>query len=475
MIKEKDEIRREKILNGNLVHTIISICAPIFLYNLFNSFYSVIDAVVVARIDPASVSAVAMLSQIQHLLSSLGAGVAAGGGIIVARLFGAGDMDDARYHSNQIISLSSIVVALLLAICLPLALPIMRLSGVPDELISIGTGYFIVQILTLAFMFYNSVFMAMQKAKGNTKIMFWLNILSMIIKLALSVLFIWVMEKKDIIWVAVATMIGQAVMFTILLLMMLDRNNIFAIRLNEFRLSGSVCKRIFAISFPIFLGKFIFSFGKVSVNGMCKEYGPLVVGALGVSNNMNGLATTPINSFEEGTSTIISQNLGAGNLKRALKTFNYSFIMASALGVIGYVLIRFILQDQIIGLYNQNDLAQGAEEFLALIKSIHRYDSLSILALAVNAAVLGVLYGFGKTKMTMILNISRVFVFRIPILWYLQTFHKEIGAEAAGISMGISNICIALSSLACLGIFLWDLKKKGKLKEENKLEATETR
>ena len=475
MIREKDEIRREKILNGNLVHTIISICAPIFLYNLFNSFYSVIDAVLVARIDPASVSAVAMLSQIQHLLSSLGAGVAAGGGIIVARLFGAGDMDDARYHSNQIISLSSIVVALLLAICLPLALPIMRLSGVPDELISIGTGYFIVQILTLAFMFYNSVFMAMQKAKGNTRIMFWLNILSMIIKLSLSVIFIWVMEKKDIIWVAVATMIGQAVMFTILLLMMLDRNNIFAIRLNEFRLSGSVCKRIFAISFPIFLGKFIFSFGKVSVNGMCKEYGPLVVGALGVSNNMNGLATTPINSFEEGTSTIISQNLGAGNLKRALKTFNYSFIMASALGVVGYVLIRFILQDQIIGLYNQNDLAQGAEEFLALIKSIHRYDSLSILALAVNAAVLGVLYGFGKTKMTMILNISRVFLFRIPILWYLQTFHKEIGAEAAGISMGISNICIALSSLACLGIFLWDLKKKGKFREKNKLEATETR
>ena len=161
MIKEKDKIRREQILNGNLVHAIISICAPIFLYNLFNSFYSVIDAVVVARIDPASVSAVAMLSQIQNLLSSLGAGVAAGGGIIVARLFGAGDMDDARYHSNQVISLSTLVVSLLLATCIPLALPIMRLSGVPDELVAIGTGYFIVQILTLAFMFYNSVFMAM--------------------------------------------------------------------------------------------------------------------------------------------------------------------------------------------------------------------------------------------------------------------------------------------------------------------------
>ena len=134
--------------------------------------------------------------------------------------------------------------------------------------------------------------------------------------------------------------------------------------------------------------------------------------------------------------------------------------MASGLGILGYILIRFILQDEIIGLYNQNAVAEGAEEFLALIKSIHRYDSLSILALAVNSAVLGVLYGFGQTKMTMLLNISRVFLFRIPILWYLQTFHKEMGAEATGISMGISNICIAIASLLCLGIFIWKLKRK---------------
>lgn len=460
MSKEKDLIRRERVLNGNLVQAIISICAPIFLYNLFNSFYSVIDAVVVARIDPTSVSAVAMLSQIQHLLSSLGSGVAAGGGIIVARIFGAGDMEKARFNSNQVISLSTVIVILLLAICLPMALPIMRLSGVPDELIAIGTGYFIVQILSLAFMFYNSVFMAMQKAKGNTKIMFWLNILAMVIKLGLSLLFIWVLDKKDIMWVAIATMVGQAAMFVILLLMMLERDNLLALNFSEFKLDFSVCKKIAAISFPIFLGKFIFSFGKVSINSMCKAYGPLVVGALGVSNNVNGLATNPINSFEEGTSTIISQNLGAGNEKRALKTFRYSFFMATGLGIIGYILIRFILQDEIIGLYNQNELAEGAAEFLQLIKSIHKYDSLSILALAVNSAVLGVLYGYGKTKMTMILNISRVFVFRIPILWYLQTFHKEIGAEAAGLSMGISNICIAIASLACLGIFLWRIRSK---------------
>ena len=172
MVSAKDLRRRDRILNGNLWITIISICAPIFLYNLFNSFYAIIDAVVVSKINPTSVSAVASLSQIQHLLSSLGSGLAAGGGIIVARLFGAGDMDKARFHSNQTIGLSNIVIALLLGICIPFAVPIMRLSGVPDELIKIGTSYFIVQIITLAFMFYNSVFMSMQRRRGTPKLCF---------------------------------------------------------------------------------------------------------------------------------------------------------------------------------------------------------------------------------------------------------------------------------------------------------------
>ena len=290
--------------------------------------------------------------------------------------------------------------------------------------------------------------------------MLWLNILTMIIKLSLSFLFVWGMNMRDIVWVAIATLIGQAVMFAVLLSMMLQKDNVFVIKPQEFKLKREECREILAMSLPIFLGKFIFSFGKVSINAMCKAYGPLVVGALGVSNNINGLVTNSLNSFEEGTSTIISQNLGAGNFKRAMKTFKYSFFMSTALGIVGYVLIRFILQDEIIGLYNQNDMAADSELFLTLIKSINRYDSLSILALAVNSAVLGVLYGFGQTKMTMVLNISRVFVFRIPVLWYLQTFHKEIGAEAAGISMGISNICIAIASLCCLGIFLLKLKKK---------------
>ena len=242
---------------------------------------------------------------------------------------------------------------------------------------------------------------------------------------------------------------------------MLSKKNIFKIDFKEFKLEKETVSEVAKISLPIFLGKFVFSFGKVSVNAMCNEYGPLVVGALGVSNNLCGVATTPINSFEETTSTIVSQNLGNKNIKRAFGAFWRSFIIATILGLIGFVLIRFVFQDQLIELYNQNKDSVDTVEFLKLIKEINRFDSYSIIALAVNAAVLGILYGFGQTKMTMILNISRVFLFRIPILWYLQTFHKELGAQAAGISMGISNLCVCVTSILFLVYFVFKIKKYG--------------
>ena len=98
--------------------------------------------------------------------------------------------------------------------------------------------------------------------------------------------------------------------------------------------------------------------GKVVVNGMCGAYwnnyqdpeilGSLIVGTLGVSNNMCGLITSPTNSFEEGESTIVSQNLGNKNITRALKAFIYTLISVTIVSMTGYILMRFVFINQFV-------------------------------------------------------------------------------------------------------------------------------
>ncbi len=480
-----DEKRRDKILNGNMWTVIISICAPLFVYNLFNSFYNLVDTLFANQISTDSVSSVAALGQVKHLLTAFGAGLAAGGGIIVARLFGAGDFEAARKNANTMFTLSLVVSVVIVIICIPLAYPICNMSGISSAQAKAATGYFSIQMLEVMVVALNSVFISLQKAKGNTKSIFYLNLLTMGVKLIFNVLFIYVFKVDKIIWIAIATLISQIVLFFILALIVMNKNNIFRIRFKDFNLKWIYVRHILKLSIPIFIGKFVFSFGKVAVNSIFGEQyknillsqidtsnpvlvqeaeasAGLVVGALAVSNNLNGIATSPINSFEEGESTIVSQNLGNRNLKRAVEAFFKTFIISTILGIVGWILIRFVFQSALIGLFKGDYAnAKQAEEFMMYVKQIHRLDSLSIPSLAINSAALGVLYGFGKTKLTAFINIARAFIFRIPVLLICLFCFPELGVECAGVSMGISNICIALMSLICLVVFLIQIKKKG--------------
>ena len=84
--------------------------------------------------------------------------------------------------------------------------------------------------------------------------------------------------------------------------------------------------------------------------------------------------------------------------------------------------------------------AKGDAEFAGMIAEVYRLEALGAIPLGVNSAVLGMLYGFGKTKITLFMNFCRVFVFRIPVLWALQQF-TTLGNVSVGIVMVVSNVC----------------------------------
>ena len=213
------------------------------------------------------------------------------------------------------------------------------------------------------------------------------------------------------------------------------------------------------------------SLGKVIVNSMCGHFwnnyesdvviGSLIVGTLGVSNNMCGLITSPTNSFEEGESTIVSQNLGNKNMRRSIKAFIVTLIYVSIVSFLGYTLMRFVFINQLIELFSSPD--KDAAIYKSMVKEIFVWDSLSIIALGVTAAVLGLLYGYGQTRLSTILNLSRIGS-RIVLLLIFHSAMPDLSPTfCAGISMGVSNTIILIISVVFLVIFLLRIKKKGYL------------
>ena len=74
---------------------------------------------------------------------------------------------------------------------------------------------------------------------------------------------------------------------------------------------------------------------------------------------------------------------------------------------------------------------------------------------------MALLFGFGKTRLTLLCNFCRVFVFRIPVLWALQKY-TNLGSESVGIVMGVSNILCMLLSVVVAVIVIRDIKRNYK-------------
>ena len=461
---ERQVERRKLILSGNIWKTILIICFPIMLYQFINSLSTIIDQMITAGISAEASNAVGSTAQIKNMFSAFGGGLASGGAVLVARYYGAGSVHDARNASGNLLCLGIILNVIILLIFLPLAEPVMRICQVSDNAIEIGLNYFRLQLVELIFVTTNSIFIGLEKAKGNSKLILYLNLGILFIKIGLTALFVYVFKITDITWIEIATIVSQLILTVIGVIFMFRKSNILFISLKDFRIKWLYCKDILLLSIPMFFGKFVMNLGKVSVNALAGLYynattDGLIVGALGISNNISGLVTGMTSTFEESESSIVSQNLGNKNLKRPLKVFIKLLIIALIISIVGYILTRFVLIDFLVSLFNNND-SKGAY-YSDMIKSIYEFDSLSIPALGLCSAVLGLLYGFGKTFLASILNFSRIGVRILTIVIFHYAMPELAGPSVVGIAMGISNGTIFLLSVIFFVIFFIGLKKHG--------------
>ena len=161
---------------------------------------------------------------------------------------------------------------------------------------------------------------------------------------------------------------------------------------------------------------------------------------MGLSNNLGGITTNPQNGFQEGAAAVISQNMGAKRYSRVLEAFRSVLIINVILGAV-ISSIELWQLNALAGLFDA-----GSTDFHDMIMTVYRYEALGAVPLGINSSVMALLYGLGETKLTLVINLSRVFLFRIPVFWFLQHF-TDLGQASVGIVMMVSNTAVAVLSL----------------------------
>ncbi|MFA9376191.1 MAG: MATE family efflux transporter [Lachnotalea sp.] len=443
ILSEKDEAFRDFSLNENMWLVVLQVGFPLALYQGLTQIFKILDSMMASHISATAVSAVAYLSQINMMVAAVGGGLAVGGSLKISQAYGEGNYDLVKKRVNSLFALCALLGAALLVFVLPFTVPLLRLANTPEELITIGSRYFAIELIGLVITFLNNVYICVERARGNSKRILYLNVIVIGIKLLLTALFVYVLNF-GITMIAMATIISQSLLLIAGIINMNQKGNAFGLSLKSMSLKKEITRPMISLSFPVIIEKVAFAFGKVIVNSMSGMFGSLTVGALGISNNIGGLTTNPQNGFQEGAAAIISQNLGAGKPKRALDAFKKVMVINLIVGVIGFVLTRVYLNE--ISMIFSNSVDGVDYEFKEMISKIYMYESLGgCIPLAINASIVSLLLGFGYTKHTLLINFCRIFIFRIPVLWGLQHF-TSIGSESVGIVMLVSNVAVTIFS-----------------------------
>lgn len=451
-LSSRDKSFLEMSLNAPMWKVILYVGTPLALYQGLAVLFTILDTMMASHISKESVSAVAYLAQLNLLLSSVGGGLAVGAGIQISRAYGEGDFLLVRKRVSSLYAISLALGLLILALILPFTGSFLRLAGTPEELIAVGGEYFSVQLFVMVVNFLNGVYIAVERARGNARRIFLLNIAVILVKLSLTAFFVYIL-KSGLTMIAVASLCSELTMFVFAVRFSLFGDNAFSFSPRAISLDRKVTLPMIRQSLPVIAEKALFAFGKTIVNSMCTLYGPLMVGAMGVSNNLGGITTNPQNGYEQGSSAVISQNYGAGKFRRVLEAFYVTALVSMLLGAVisGLELwqLRFLS-----GLFDG-----GSEDFRRMIAMVYRYEALGAVPLGLNAAVMALLYGLGKTRLTLLLNFSRVFVFRIPVFWFLQHC-TDVGEKSVGIVMMVSNVSVAAAAGIAAAVVIRRFKRE---------------
>ena len=417
-LSDKDKQFRDFSLHDNMWRVVLYVGFPLALYQSLTQLFKIFDSMMAAHISATAVSTVAYLSQINMMLSALGGGLAVGASIKISEAYGSGDFQLVKKRVSTLFAMCAILGLALLVILVPFTPQFLRLAKTPEEFIAGGTQYFILELFGMVISFFNNVYIAIERARGNSKRILNLNMVVIGLKLALTALFVYVLNY-GINMISVATIISQTFLLAAACKNLNQKDNAFGFSLAAISLKPEVTRPMIALSIPVIVEKVAFSFGKVIVNSMSTIYTPLTVGALGISNNIGGFTTMPQNGFQEGGSAIISQNLGAGKRDRVLKSYLISLLYSFGIGgAMGLLLVIF--GKQFLSLFTADpEVITAGLKRLTIMGFSYGVSAFMDCTIAASRAL-------GKSLVPMFIVIMGSCVFRVVWVYTVFAYFKTI-------------------------------------------------
>ena len=446
---------REEILSGNLFKAIMGLTIPVIINSFLQTMYNLTDTFWLGKLGTEELAAINLVTPMQNVVINFGSGITVAGSVLISQYIGAKKDEEAKSMANQIFlcaMIFSVVMAGLLSLFTP---AIVNWLGADGETYEYSKTYLQLVILDMPFLYTVNMYNSIHQAQGDTVKPMLMNLMGICVNMVLDPL-LMIVFNWGVAGAALATVYAKAVPAVLAFIVLHNRSQLIYLELLKTRFEKEKVMDIIRVGLPSAIGGSTTQFGFLLMSKSVFKYGTQAMAAYGIGNKVNGLISLPSNGIGSATSIIVGQNVGAGQLERADKGYKLARnISVIFLLVGGLILSRAPISTAIVSIFSDDsEVILMAADFLSIL-------ALWCFTNGVYNATNGLFKGSGHTMVNMIVDISRLWVFRFATLFFCETV-LNMGVRSVWYSVVISN---GIAALVLYVVYLTGRWKKEVIKK----------
>lgn len=427
---------------GPILPLLIQMSWPSMVGMFAMAIYNIVDAFWVARLSHQALAALTICYPIQAIILSIGIGTGVGAGSFTSRMFGAGEIQQARQAAGQTIMVSLCLGILLILLVHFHAEAILLFFGANEETLAPAIQYLQILVYGAPFLFILFIANNLLRAEGRPR-------LSMCIVLAWAVagstlapflIFGWgIFPEMGLRGSAVAAVSAQVLLGSFSLYLLRHKNSRYRLSWPQLYPDLAITIATYRNGLPSIVMNMIMSIILILYNHVLSGYGTSALAIMGLCFRINSLVMMVIFAIGHGVLPIVSYNEGAQLPHRSRETVRMAVRIALIFAGISSVLL-VLFANPILSIFIADPLL-----LTQTVVALRIYVSMLIFSGPIFVWI-NTFIGLGRGPTAMMLLMVRDVLIVAPLLFLLPPW---LGLNGVWMTQPIGN------AIAFLIIWFW--------------------
>lgn len=443
---------KSNFTQGSILKKLTAFMMPILGVLVLQAAYGAVDLLVVGRFGSTSgLSAVSTGSNVLNLATFVVTQLAMGTTILIARFIGEERQKDIGPLIGGSCVVFAIISAVLFVVMVGFARPISILMQAPDEAVGLTSVYVRICGAGILFIVAYNVLAAIFRGLGDSRSPLIFVAVACVANVVGDLVLV-AGFNMDAAGAALATVFAQLISVIFALCMLAKRaakkELSFEISKSDFRINKQ-CRRALKIGFPLALQECLTQISFLALCAFINRLGLEASSGYGVASKIVSFVMLIPSALMQSIASFVSQNVGAGNEKRAKKSMLTGVGIGIGIGCIVFLLVLF-KGDLLASIFSPDSgVVQKAYDYLK--------------GFAPDAILTGILFsmvgyfnGHDQTLWVMVQGLSQTLLVRLPLA-YCMSVQPNASLTHIGYAAPAS---LLVGILLNIGFYIWLNRKK---------------